>query len=289
MVEYSIADISQITGIKAFTLRAWEKRYGIIEPLRTQTNIRKYSRGDLHKLLAISALVKNGFKISQVQGFSKEELRQKLGTVFVPGKVYVKTKELMKLSQIFDGVSFEKTLRHEIIELGVEDAVKKVILPFVQEAENHWIADESFLPQKNFAFDIIRRLIISESGKMDKPKREKILLFSPFEDSLELTLVITDYVLKKSGFEVVYCGQEIPIAMAKKAFDDSKASKVILAVSLTDSMKDISVVAENFMQQFIDSEKIILHKNCGEYVKNFPQIKFSSDIDDLKQYLNGGS
>ena len=164
MVEYSIADISQITGIKAFTLRAWEKRYGIIEPLRTQTNIRKYSRGDLHKLLAISALVKNGFKISQVQGFSKEELRQKLGTVFVPGKVYVKTKELMKLSQIFDGVSFEKTLRHEIIELGVEDAVKKVILPFVQEAETHWIADESFLPQKSYNFGI------GQNGQAEKRK-----------------------------------------------------------------------------------------------------------------------
>ena len=274
MLEYSIADISQITGIKAFTLRAWEKRYGIIEPSRTGTNIRKYSGDDLHKLLAVSALVKNGFKISEVCDFSQDEIRQKLGTVFAPENVRAKTGQLMKQALNFDGKSFDKTLKHEIIESGIEAAVQNVILPFMQEAENKWIADADFLPQKQFAYDLE-----NENG-------DKILIFSPFEDFSELSLLIADYIVKKYGGCPVYCGEKITVAQAKKAFEDSSCKKVMMIGSLINDVKDISQFAKTLDKEFVDAEKIILHKNSEDVVDSFPDINFLRDVDDLKQYLN---
>ena len=65
---FSIKDLENISGIKAHTLRIWEKRYNLLSPERTQTNIRRYSLLSLQKLLNITLLYKHGFKISKIAG-----------------------------------------------------------------------------------------------------------------------------------------------------------------------------------------------------------------------------
>ncbi|MCB0428074.1 MAG: MerR family transcriptional regulator, partial [Mangrovimonas sp.] len=63
---FSIKDLENLSGIKAHTIRIWEKRYGLLEPERTDTNIRFYSLQSLQKLLNISFLNTNGYKISKI-------------------------------------------------------------------------------------------------------------------------------------------------------------------------------------------------------------------------------
>ena len=74
MVNYSIKDLEKITGIKAHTIRIWEKRYGILKPLRTKTNIRFYSDQDLRLLMNIAVLNKHGYKISSLNNMSDDEV-----------------------------------------------------------------------------------------------------------------------------------------------------------------------------------------------------------------------
>ena len=74
MIRYSIKDLERITGIKAHTIRIWEKRYGIVEPSRTNTNIRYYSDEDLRHLMNVAILNKYGYKISNIQGMSANEI-----------------------------------------------------------------------------------------------------------------------------------------------------------------------------------------------------------------------
>lgn len=286
MLQYSIADISQITGIKTFTLRAWEKRYGIIAPQRTGTNIRKYGEADLHRLLAVSALVKKGYKISEVCDFSGEQIREKLGTVFATQNTHGKIGQLMKMSQTFDEKNFDKTLKHEIIESGIGSAIQNIIVPFMQEAENQWIADADFLCIKQFAYDLIRRRLIVASDLEEKENAEKILIFSPLKDPGELTLLITDFIIKKCGKSTVYCGENIPVKQVKKAYEVSSCKKIMLIGKLTDSAEDLQKTIENFDKEFPNAQKTVLHKNSEDLTDKFPQIDFVCGVEDLKQYLN---
>ena len=64
--KYSIKDLERLTGIKAHTLRIWEQRYEILRPERTDTNIRFYNNDDLRRILNISLLNNNGYKISAI-------------------------------------------------------------------------------------------------------------------------------------------------------------------------------------------------------------------------------
>src|SRR6187402_517277 len=75
---YSIKDLEQLSGIKAHTLRIWEKRYGLFKPDRTDTNIRYYSNDDLMRILNISQLNKNGYKISLIAGMSDADIQAKI-------------------------------------------------------------------------------------------------------------------------------------------------------------------------------------------------------------------
>jgi DNA-binding transcriptional MerR regulator len=78
---YSIKDLEQLTGIKAHTLRIWEKRYGLVIPKRTDTNIRYYSDQDLKKLLNIAILNRHGIKISKIANLENDDLNVKIISV----------------------------------------------------------------------------------------------------------------------------------------------------------------------------------------------------------------
>lgn len=73
---FSIKEIEALTGIKAHTIRIWEQRYAMVAPRRTDTNIRYYDEKDLKKLLNVSLLNRNGYKISEIAEMNNEELLQ---------------------------------------------------------------------------------------------------------------------------------------------------------------------------------------------------------------------
>jgi len=74
---FSIKDLENLSGVKAHTIRIWEKRYKLLKPKRSKTNIRHYDLNNLQKLLNISFLNSNGFKISKIAALDETELAPK--------------------------------------------------------------------------------------------------------------------------------------------------------------------------------------------------------------------
>ncbi|MEJ6750730.1 MAG: MerR family transcriptional regulator, partial [Bacteroidia bacterium] len=74
----SIKDLENLSGIKAHTIRIWEKRYNILDPKRTNTNIRYYDTQDLTKLLNITSILDSGMRISKVSALTKDEINQQI-------------------------------------------------------------------------------------------------------------------------------------------------------------------------------------------------------------------
>ena len=78
MRSYQIAELEQLSGIKAHTIRIWEKRYNLITPDRTSTNYRRYNDEQLKKLLNISTLLSLGHKISRISALTEKEILKKV-------------------------------------------------------------------------------------------------------------------------------------------------------------------------------------------------------------------
>ena len=130
MVAYSIKDLESLSGVKAHTLRIWEKRYGIIKPSRTDTNIRYYMDGDLQKILNITVLNRKGYKISKIAGMPNDEIRQKVAELNDVGVVFEDQLDAMMLSMFeLDETKFNIILDHQISSKGFEETMNDIVYP----------------------------------------------------------------------------------------------------------------------------------------------------------------
>src|SRR6187402_4012197 len=130
MGKYSIKELEQLSGIKAHTIRIWEKRYNIIIPERTSTNIRFYSDENLKKIINVSLLNNHGLKISKIAEMSSEEISSNilaLSEAKPEANIYI---DQLVVSMVdLEEEKFEKILIKLIDKVGFERSITEVVYP----------------------------------------------------------------------------------------------------------------------------------------------------------------
>jgi DNA-binding transcriptional MerR regulator len=215
MAHYSIRDLERLTGIKAHTIRIWEKRYSLIEPERTSTNIRAYCDAELKKLLNISILNKNGYKISRIAQLSSEEIADSITRLTETISDTQSQVENLAIAMIdLDETKFEKILSRSIIQLGFEDTVIRVLNPFFVKLGLMWQTGSINPAQEHFVSSLVRQkmLVAIDSQITDgSPGSKTFTLFLPEGEMHELGLLFANYLIRKRGHKVVYLGQSLPM------------------------------------------------------------------------------
>ena len=216
MGNYSIKELEKLSGIKAHTIRIWEKRHSIIEPARTNTNIRYYSDEDLKKILNVSILNNHGFKISQIASLTRSDLVEHVKTLSEEKTdigIYI---DQLTLSMIdFDELKFEKLLAGYILKLGFERTLLEVVYPFLTKIGVLWLSNNISPIQEHFITNLIRqKIVVAIDGITIKPAEDakKIVLFLPENEMHEIGLLFFHYLLKNMGFQTYYLGQYVPLA-----------------------------------------------------------------------------
>lgn len=210
---YSIKDLETLSGIKAHTIRIWEKRYDLLKPKRTDTNIRFYTDNDLKRMLNVSLLVRNGYKISKVAAWGEDTIKETVIDVAKNKKTeqsYVE--QLLLLMVNFDNIGFQ-TLINEIIEkFGIEDAIQGIFFGLFEKIGTYWQVGSIFPAQEHYVSNIIRQKLITAIDNVGlKNKNGKNILFYLAEEELhELSLLFYSYLAAKSGYNVIYLGQFVP-------------------------------------------------------------------------------
>ena len=214
MIQYSIKDLEQLTGIKAHTIRIWEKRYQLIEPERTSTNIRFYSDNDLKRLLNVSILNRNGLKISTIVTMCNEEINERIIEISETSHDSDNQIEQLIVAMIeLDEHRFERILSTSVIKIGFDDTVVKVLYPFFEKIGILWQIGTIYPAQEHFVSNLLRqKLIIAIDGQSGnaRPDSKCFLIFLPSNEWHELGLLFFNYLIKKSGYKVIYLGQSVP-------------------------------------------------------------------------------
>src|SRR5262245_962719 len=130
---FSIRDIENLTGIKANTLRIWEQRYQLFNPKRRESKHRFYDNEDLKFILRIAYLYNNGYKISQIAGFSPDEIR-KMSLELKPSEdnLEIFINQLTEAAIDLDQVRFDKILHTLVLHTGFEKSVTRVLFPLLK-------------------------------------------------------------------------------------------------------------------------------------------------------------
>lgn len=292
MSSYQIADLERLTGIKAHTIRIWEKRYNLIEPHRTSTNIRFYDDAQARKLLKVSTLLTQGLKISKISELSETEINTRINDLQNVGSEDVICNgfinELIGSMLTFDELAFERTFSSAVVRFGMYDAVLKVFYPFLHKTGFMWSIAEAMPVQEHFASAIIRRKLISAiDGLPAATKRTKtFLLFLPADEWHEVGLLFSDYIIRSKGYKTIYLGQNVPPSNLSDVIEHLKPTHLLTIY-----------VAKRSEDQIKEELKLIIKKHptvqllvAGSYslqdaVKKLKNIGLLTSPADLSKLL----
>jgi MerR family transcriptional regulator, light-induced transcriptional regulator len=265
MAIYNIRELENLSGIKAHTIRIWEKRFGLITPQRTSTNIRTYSDAELKKLLNISLLNRNGIKISAIAKYSDSELIEKISEINRENASPENQSDALSMAMIdYNEYMFEQVLAKSVIRLGFEETIVKVVYPFLVKIGLMWQTGKIIPAQEHFTTNLIRQKLISAIDNIVAPDpitTKKFVFFLPEGEFHEIGLLFYCYLVKKRGHSVIYLGQSMPL---NDVFDvaDSKGMDYLVT---TMPSKISNVRAEDYLNMIADriNEKTLFISGAG--------------------------
>src|SRR5579872_992676 len=211
---FTIKDLENLSGIKAHTIRIWEQRYGFLKPCRTDTNIRYYCNRELKTILNISLLNKYGYKISQIDKMSEQELNTRIISLSAREAQQERiVNELIACMIDLEIDDFEHLLDNHILVKGIDKTIHQIIFPFLQRIGILWLTSHIHPAQEHLVMNCIRqKLIVGIEGAVTQRQVDKrVLLFLPEGEYHELGLLYVYYLLKMHGVKVFYLGADMPV------------------------------------------------------------------------------
>lgn len=291
---YSIKDLENYSGIKAHTIRIWEKRYNLLYPVRTDTNIRKYDDDQLVKLLNIVTLLESGWKISKVSKLSKDELIKTTQQCFEENghKNYlVSINQLVAAMFEFDEPKFDETLNLCIERLGIYVTITEVAYPLLQRIAMMWRLEEISPAQEHFASNLIRQKLIAAIDALPSPSEKSTSSFALFLPELEyheIGLLMASYVLKERGFTTYYLGSNTPIEAVEKMTQKCRPSHLFTFLITRKTPEEIEAFILDLSKRFKD-QKIWMagHKSILALLEHIPEnLMLLQDLTIFDQELS---
>ncbi len=291
MASYKIKDLEVLTGVKAHTLRIWEKRYDFIKPDRTETQIRTYSDEELVILLNVALLNKNGVKISKIADMSRDQIAKKVVEVTAKKDPEVSQEKLLLALVELDEDLFRNTLQELIDVCGLERTFTEHLIPFLDRIGVMWLVGTINPAQEHFISNLIRQKIISTIDLLDVPlaKGSPVMLFLPEHEWHEISLLFYQFSLRNKGIPTVYLGQSLPYESLLEAI--RKVKPCALVSSWLTAVDEQFMV--NYLQQLSKEISGIPHY-AGGYQVNLNsarlsglvhEIKVLSDLEGLHSYV----
>ena len=260
---FSIKDLEYLSGIKAHTIRMWEKRYGVLKPNRTDTNIRTYSVNGLQKSLNIAFLNENGYKISRISNMNDDEVSKLVKRITTSKSNVNRAVQSMKVAMMnFDQPLFLKTYDGLLTNKTFRDIYNDVFIPLLEQIGYLWQSGTITPAHEQFISNLIKQKLfmnIEHLQKVQPIKDDKVfVLFLPEEEIHDIGLFYANYELLSHGYKVIFLGQSLPmedLSYLSKLFETT-----VFISYLTTKPENLDEYVEKF------TKHICTHKKCEYWI-----------------------
>ena len=289
---YSIQDLERLSGIKAHTIRIWEKRYSLLTPGRTNTNIRYYNDNQLRKLLNTCALIANGRKISKVSKLSEAAISEQVEALMMPEskdeQLDVFINKIIESGLTYNNQLFENSFASATLRLGLYKCYRLVILPALIKLGLMWGKNELMPTQEHFISNLIKQKLFSAIDGLDAPdvNSKRYLLFLPEREKHEIGLLFAHYLIRKSGNTVIYLGQNVPTKDLKTTIKHSNPDVLILFVMRTWHKDELTPMMNSITNDFKKGKTILCgNRALTDVVKPNKSLLKAHSIEDLEKVI----
>lgn len=289
MVVYSIKDIEHLAGVKAHTIRIWEKRYNIVEPKRTETNIRYYLEEDLKHVLNIALLNNQGLKISQIAKMDRDEIQKRVSEISdfdngLDDRLDCLTMSMMELNEF----KFNKILEANIDQLGFQNAMEEVIFPLLDKLGELWMSGCIKPVHELFVSEIIKRKIIKAIDNFPINTDISVphfLIFLPINESADLSLLYLHFMLKKNGIRVTNLGSDVNKTMVIEASNIIKPEYVVIIANESFSEEPMTPFLNDLCKNINDSTLLLTgYQAIKQNISSTRRVKVLSSLEEILEF-----
>ncbi|MDF0715423.1 MerR family transcriptional regulator [Muricauda sp. 334s03] len=283
---FSIRDMENLSGIKAHTIRIWEKRYNLFSPERTDTNIRTYNLESLQKLLNVTLLYNNGYKISKIAQLSEKKIPALVNKIVSQKSGNNHTLNSLKMAMLnFDQSIFLKTYNELMKEKSFMEIFNEVFIPLLNELGLLWQTNTISPAHEHFISNLIKQKIYIHTEKLllEQPRKgdDVYVLFLPENEIHELGLLFINYQLALQGHQTIYLGQSMPIENLKdllKYYSNIKFISYFTVSPPADSLDDYFEQFTELLKKSPGSKLYVL----GHQIQEVDADKLPSSIEIFK-------
>jgi MerR family transcriptional regulator, light-induced transcriptional regulator len=260
---YNLKAVINEVGLKPATLRAWERRYGLLKPERSPGGHRLYSRQDIDMLKWLIERQKEGLSISSAaemwksQQIDKDEISQTALTqvqISATGETILDELRQKWLSACMD---FDDQTANQILDHALSVAAPELILSHVlqngiAEIGERWYAGVVSVQQEHFATAIaVRRVNALLAGAAPSTRSGRILVACPPGEDHDFILLMITFFLKRRGWDVVYLGSNVPLINLDATIRSTSPILFISAAQTLNSAASLRVMSEYMVTQGI--------------------------------------
>lgn len=288
MSNYSIKDLEQLSGIKAHTLRIWEQRYNLLNPKRTETNIRFYDNENLKLILNIAMLNNHGIKISKIAAMSSMEISEEIIRLTDQSVDHNDQIQALTICMIeMDEDRFEKVLTSSIIKLGFEDTILKVVYPFLTKIGILWLTGAINPAQEHFISNLIRqKLIVAIDGEVGNSYGKTFMLFLPEGELHEISLLFSSYLIKKHGHKVIYLGQNTPNEDLLSVYNMQQPDYLFTVITSSPAADKVQDYLNMLAKEFSETKVFVTGLQGAEKTYTIPSnISLLTYAKEIKTFL----
>lgn len=245
MKSFSITDLAGLSGVQAHTLRVWETRYALLNPVRVRSNYRSYSLEEVDYLLKICLLNRAGFKISQLARLDNAGLEQTLKDLQCEKSRFCRIVDKLIVSMFGLNVDeFEAVLDSSVIHWGIDSTISDIILPFIERTQLYSCKDCGV--ETDFAITSLRKKMILGIEKTNPSvyASKTVFLFLPKEEHFDLLMLYAYYLAKRNGLGVLYMGTNVSFNKIKNVTEIKRPDHLITYTSQSNKTK-MQVILDN--------------------------------------------
>lgn len=250
---FSIKDLQNISGVKAHTIRIWEKRYHLLEPKRTDTNIRTYNMDSLKKLLNVSFLVHCGYKISRISKLTEAEVYEYINSIVSDQTTVDRSLNSLKLAMLnFNTGLFVETISTLRERFDFTKIFYDVLLPFLNEIGMLWQANTINNTHEHFVTNIIKQKLWVEIDGLQKniTNTEKTyVLYLPSGEINDLSLLFINMLVLSRGYKTIFLGSNVSLDFLKNLAELQHDLVFVSYFTLYPLAEDVNKYIETFRRE----------------------------------------
>jgi DNA-binding transcriptional MerR regulator len=233
---YPIRAVARMTGLSVDTLRAWERRYDAVVPVRDDRG-RVYADSHVQRLKQLAALVEQGHAIGRIAGLSDASLT-KLQQQAVPSPPPARGRQGADLAPVLDAMkrydlpTIESILNRYAVVLPADELIFAVVLPVLREVGHRWESGSARPAHEHLVSAVVRSVLGGLLRTMPRRTKGPRLMFAtPSGERHELGLLCGAVLAAAAGADVIYLGPDLPATDIVHAATAGSADVVVIAAT----------------------------------------------------------